>query len=146
MRRFGAPASQVWPWLTDPDLLSSWGAPVVGTDTGPDGTYSSPGARRTVFIATYLMTVAAHEVIVESHPPHRFVYRVVKGGGLKRHRGTLTLRDEDGGSELSWTVDLTTWVPGASGLVRAIVRPQLEQGLDLLAERLGQAAHREANS
>jgi len=139
---FAVPPARVWPHISEAALLSAWGdVEITPISPGPSGLHVEAGARRRVAIPVGPSTVVAEEVLLEVSPPGRFVYRVVEGGGLRYHLGTITLAPTlDGGTELSWTVRLVPRMPGFGSLIVAALRPQFDRGFALLAEELARCA------
>lgn len=134
---------------THPSAMNRWSeARIEAVDPGEGGHVSSVGATRFVHLPDSLLSrdTRLEEVVVESRPPHRFVYRVVGGAPLSWHEGVqeLTPRVDPRGSGtpgtwLIWHVDaqLDVPVPGADTLVRR----QLEAGLRRSLEAMVTAAH-----
>lgn len=140
--QFAVTPDLVWPHISEAALLSAWSdVEITPFSPGPSGLDIEAGARRRVLIPFGPTTVVADEVLVEVSPPHRFVYRVVEGGGLRYHRGTITLAPTpDGGTELSWSVRMVPRIPGLGPLITASLRPQFDRGFALLAGELARCA------
>ena len=67
--------------------------------------------------------IELREVILESEPPHRFVYRVISGAPVRYHQGAMTLTElSNGRSSLRWEVEIE---PEAAALAR-LIRRRLE--------------------
>jgi uncharacterized protein YndB with AHSA1/START domain len=129
-----APPDELWPWLTVPSQMNRWSEAAVSLEAaGEDGGPASAGARRRVDLSAFGLTFRMHEVVVESRPPERFVYRVTRAPGLRAHRGEITLRGQGGASLVAWRVDFSTGLPGAEPLFAAVVRPRLRRSLRALA-------------
>lgn len=134
---------------THPSAMNRWSeARVEAVEPGEGGHVASVGATRFVHLPETLLSrqTRLEEVVVESRPPHRFVYRVVAGAPLARHEGAQELEaraDPRGsgtaGTWLTWDVEaeLDVPVPGAD----ALVRRQLEKGLRRGLEAMATAAH-----
>jgi uncharacterized protein YndB with AHSA1/START domain len=137
-RTFRAPPEIVWPHLTEPDRMSEWSeARITAVAPGRSGRNDEVGALRRAAVSAFGLVSVLEEEIVESAPPHRYVYRVVKGGGLRDHRGTQTLDPTpEGGTALLWVVSFRALVPGLAPVLGAILRPRLERSLSVLEERL----------
>ncbi|MAQ16514.1 MAG: hypothetical protein CMN30_17185 [Sandaracinus sp.] len=138
------PPEPAFALLTHPESMSRWSlARVEGVEAGEGGHPSSIGATRFVHLPDSVLArdVRLEEVVCESRPPHRFVYRVVGGAPLAWHEGTQELErcvDPRGsgvqGSWLKWHVhaELATPVPGLASLVQR----ELEGGLRRSVEAL----------
>ncbi len=134
---------------THPSAMNRWSeARIEPVDPGEGGHVASVGATRFVHLPDGPLSrdTRLEEVVVESRPPQRFVYRVVGGAPLSWHEGVQELSprvDPRGsgtpGTWLIWHVDaeLDVPVPGADTLVRR----QLEAGLRRSLEAMVTAAH-----
>lgn len=127
----------LWPWVTDPDKLSAWNAVDISVvHPAEDGDPSGVGSVREVRVPVGPVHSRNRETVLESDAPHRFVYSVTKGGGLRYHRGVIALEALDEGTRLSWDVSFSTRVPGMGLLVEALLRPQFEEALEALRAQL----------
>ena len=134
-RTLSTDARTAWRWLTDPEHMNRWSeARVRATSDGPPDV---AGATREVTVPAFGMRSRLQEVIVEADPPRRFVYRVVSGGALRDHRGTITLSGDDP-VELTWAVRFDA-PPGLGALLTWVLRPRLARSLDDLARQLASA-------
>jgi hypothetical protein len=134
---------------THPESMNRWSEARIEADLpGEWGHVASVGATRFVHLPESLLSrhTRLEEVVVESRPPHRFVYRVIGGAPLAWHEGVQELEpraDPRGsgtaGTWLTWHVDarLDVPVPGADTLVRR----QLEAGLRRSLEAMVTAAY-----
>jgi uncharacterized protein YndB with AHSA1/START domain len=131
--RFAAAPAEVWPHVSRAELLSAWSdVEIRPLSAGPGGGFEEAGATREVLIPSPLGPVRARELIVVADPPHRFVYHVYQGGGLRYHLGEITLTGADGGTHLHWTVRMTPRLPGTGWILLAVLRPQFTRGLATL--------------
>jgi hypothetical protein len=55
--------------------------------------------------------VTLDEEVVRFEPPHRYDYTITKGLPVK-HLGTVTLAETEDGTEVRWSVDLSSRVQG----------------------------------
>jgi len=129
---------------THPAAMNRWSeARIEAVDPGEGGHPASVGATRLVHLPDSLLSrgTRLEEVVVESRPPHRFVYRVVGGAPISWHEGVQELGpriDPRGsgtpGTWLSWQVDarLDLSVPGADTLVRRQLEAGLRQSLEAM--------------
>ncbi len=132
-RTFDARAALVWPYITVPDRMNEWSeARVEALAPGPLGRHDEAGARRAVSVRAFGLRARLVELVVEAEHPRRFVYRVTSGGGLRDHRGEITLADADVGCALHWEVSFASVVPGTARVQGAILRPRLERSLTAL--------------
>lgn len=132
-RSFAAPPPRVWPFLVEPALMNLWSEAQVEA-LGGDVTIA--GARRAVTVRAFGLSSRLEEEIIESDPPRRLAYRVVAGGALRDHLGTIELTARDGGTRLVWRVRFRGRLPGTSGLLAAVLRPRLGRSLDALVEHV----------
>ncbi len=73
-----------------------------------------------------------HEVVAESEPPHRFVYRVYRGPGIRAHRGEMTVAQTKEGSFLTWEVRADFVAPFAGIVAKQMLTRELGRSLDTL--------------
>ncbi len=134
-RVFSAPPHVVWPYLTVPDEMNRWSeAKVVAVTPGANGAHDGVGATRRVTVPAFGLTSTLDEEVVESVPHERFAYRVVRGGGLRNHRGTQTLTPVNGGTGLVWEVQFEAAFAPLARVLGAILRPRLARSLDALVD------------
>jgi len=133
----------VWPHLTWPDRMNEWSeARVELVSAGEGGRADGAGATRRVTVPVLGLRSRLLEVVEESLPPSRFVYRVTAGGGLSRHRGRMDPEPVGGGTRLVWEVAYRTYVPGLGLLMKWLVGRSVRRSLAAL-ERL---LHRQATA
>jgi uncharacterized protein YndB with AHSA1/START domain len=124
-------AAAAWRFLVDPEKMNLWSDAritllAVGDADEPGGV----GAMRRITIRALGRESAFDEVIEVSEPPHRLVYRVVRGLPIRDHRGEITIVDQpSGGSKLTWTVDADFLVPGLGVGAGMVLRAQLQSSL-----------------
>ncbi|MCC6648668.1 MAG: SRPBCC family protein [Polyangiaceae bacterium] len=129
-----APAAAVWPLLVVPDEMSAWSkARVTGVARGDGGGFDGVGATRKITVHTAAGRRSFDEVVVESEPPRRLVYRVFRGLPTRDHEGTISLRDTERGSRLRWDVDFSFWLPGGASAAR-LIEAQLRESLATLSD------------
>lgn len=144
-----ASAAAAWPFLTDPERMNRWSeARIAMVAPGDGGDPGGVGALREVAIRLALgwgpaRRLAFDEVIDESEPPVRLVYRIVRGVPLRRHRGVVTLRDTGAGrARLRWRVEAELPVPGLGAVVEPALVRALDASLDALAREVRGAPER----
>lgn len=134
-RMIAAPPEVVWPLLTDPARMSEWSeAPIGSLSLGAGGRPDAAGATRSVNARAFGLSMMIEEAILEADRPRRFVYRVMRGAGIRDHEGVITLRPEAGGTRLVWRVRLRGVVWGWDKIVGALVRRGLGRSLDAMAK------------
>src|SRR5438105_1751361 len=101
VRDLAAPPAAVWPYVTLPERMNEWSeAHAELVSAGADGRADTVGATRRVTPVIFGVRFPLDEVVEESIPPSRFVYRVLSGGGLSEHRGVMNLESIPGGTRL----------------------------------------------
>ena len=131
----------VWPYLTWPERMNDWSeAHVDLVSAGEGGRPDHVGATRRVTVPVLGLRFQLLEVVEESVPPSRFVYRVTGGGGLRQHRGEVRLDPVGDGTLLVWEVSYRTWVPGLGLLMKWLVGQSLRRSLAALERILSQQA------
>ena len=133
-RVLDAPPGVVWEWITRPERMSEWSsAPVVAGGGDPD----TAGFERVVTVTNLGVRARLVERVLLAERPHRYVYRVARNPFVRAHRADQQLvARPDGTTRLSWTVDMSAWVPGLMNVFVWLTRPQLERSLDALAARV----------
>jgi uncharacterized protein YndB with AHSA1/START domain len=132
-----APPATAWPYLTDPVRMNEWSdAHIELLNPGPGGRPDEPGATRQATIRSLGATSRLVELVVESSPPERMVYRVTSGGLIRNHRGVVELTAVPGGSRLVWQIEFGAPFPGLARVLGWMFRPKMEQGLTALAKLL----------
>lgn len=122
-----------WDYLTCPEQMNLWSeAHIDLLSTGETNRSDAVGATRRVTVSVCGLRARLIEIVEESHPPQRFVYRVTSGGGLSQHRGTMTLEPIPSGTHLTWEVVYQARFPGLSLLMRWAVGPSLQRSLAVL--------------
>lgn len=123
---------RAFPLLTEADRMNLWStARIESRSPGDGGHPAGVGALRTV---TLPRGGRLEEVVLESEPPRRFVYRVLGGAPVRHHEGRIELAPEPGGTRLTWTVDLEFPVRGLARVARRLIAPELERSLDALVQ------------
>ena len=126
----------VWPYLTWPDRMNEWSeARVELVAAGEGGRPDGAGATRRVTVPILGLRSHLLEVVEESLPPSRFVYRATSGIGLRQHRGQMRLEPVGDGTRLVWEVTYRAYIPGLGLLMNWLVGPSVRRSLAAL-ERL----------
>jgi hypothetical protein len=133
----GAPPSDVWSWITDPERLNRWSlAKAELLANGEDGTPGSVGARRIMTARTGPVAWHMHERVLEATPASRYVYEVRPFALLRHHHGEIDLDAAGAGTSLTWTVGFTLWLPPLEPLFASAFRRQLDASLANLTRLL----------
>ncbi|UJR81933.1 Hypothetical protein I5071_39980 [Sandaracinus amylolyticus] len=133
-RELSVPPAVAFALVSEPDRMNRWSEArverVLGGDAGhPGGT----GALRRVRPRMMGREVVLEEVIERAEAPGLLVYRVLAGGGVKQHRGTITITPSARGSRVHWRVEATLAALPLEWAARAALRPSLERSLDAMA-------------
>jgi uncharacterized protein YndB with AHSA1/START domain len=146
-----APPDAVWPYVSDATKMCLWSrAPIRRLEPGDGDVPGAMGELREVSIpwpgtlgATLRVSkqdgrrsTRLEEVIEDSQPPSRLVYRVVRvigGMPVRGHRGEMRLEPRNGGTRFTWDVSFEFGLPGIGAGMKRILLPQLEASLASLA-------------
>jgi uncharacterized protein YndB with AHSA1/START domain len=139
-RALACSAEHAFALLTEPQRMNRWSSARIEARAPGDGQHAAGvGALRRVYLPAPMRGVL-DEVVEQSEPPTRFVYRVIGGAPVRDHRGDITIEAVPGGSRLRWEVRAQPLVPGSGALMRRMLRTGLEQSLDALVRVAGEAA------
>ena len=126
-------AEVAWPLITIPEQMNRWSlARVEAVAPGEHGRQDAVGARRRVTVRVYGLSSRLEERILVAEPPHRFVYCVVSGAGIRDHRGVQTLVAQGSSTRFTWEVTFRAVVPGLATILASLLRPRLEASADAL--------------
>jgi hypothetical protein len=92
------------------------------------------GATRRVTLKLLGRKASFREVVVESEPPRRFVYRVFDSPLVRAHRGQIELAPGSAGARLTWRALFELAVPGVGRLLERAIRGGLERSVAALAK------------
>lgn len=129
-RRIEAPIELVWRHLTDPALMNAWSVAPVELAVGNDPW--QPGSERTVRVRRFGVPLTLREEVVAVDAPDRYEYRVRPNAVVRRHHAIQDLARVDGGTRVTWSVDIRSWLPGLMAPLVRSMRGQLEASLDAL--------------
>lgn len=137
VRRFAAPAADVWRVFTEPGLIARWWAGKRGTVTSVEIDPRPGGTYRYVMQADGGFEVAFHGEFTEVVPPERLVHtEVFEGmpdGDAAATLNTYTFVEEDGAT----TLTLVTRAPSKEvrdAIVESGMEGGLQEGFDLVDE------------
>ena len=134
------PPEQLFPLLTEPDLMNLWSeAEVRLVSPGDGGGAAAVGAVREVRVPIPGPAVLLDEVTERTEPPHHYVYRVTRCDQLGHHRGSMRLREGGRGTEVTWEVEIEAATRAEAVITRQILVPKLQASLDVLERIAGQA-------
>lgn len=125
--KVSASPEQVWTVLADHEGMSDWGPLVKVTVDKPSA--AVPGGIGTVRrVSAPGPAPDLVEEITEFEPGKRLAYKGLQGIPLKNYRATIDLRPLPTGTEITWTLQADSKLPGvalkpvAVGLLTALVR------------------------
>lgn len=132
-REFAASPAELWPWVTDPARMSEWSeAPLSSVTMGAGGRPDGAGAVRAVHTKVAGVELVIEEAVIESKAPERFIYRIVRGGGLRDHEGVVTLTPKGTGTRMVWRIRMGSRVPGWHRIAAFLVKRGMQRSLDKL--------------
>lgn len=136
-RRLQVPIDRAWQMLTDPVHMNRWSvAPVEGCDA------QRSGGARIVHVRKFGISLTLEEQVVEARPPVCFHYRVRPNWVVRRHGAVQRLTAVgSSATDLEWSVDIRSWIPGMMPLLVWSMRGQLERSLDALVAVAADEAH-----
>jgi len=133
-QRFSAPVGRVYAHLARHENLGDvFGARITRVrdgDTSPDGV----GSVRELKVSALLPSF--QETVTEAVPDELIEYRITQGSPLRDHVGVMRFSAEGAGTRLDYTIDFDSVVPGAGGVIRAVLERNVRRGLAQLADRL----------
>jgi len=132
LARYEVAPEALWAVVVDHEGMGDWLDANISVIAGPgDGGVGT--VRR---IKSGPLTI--DEEVTVCDPPRRMVYRIVRGLPLLRyHQGEVRVSPwGDSGSELSWSITVSSAVPFFTEALGAVLRRSLNHGLDQLGQRL----------
>jgi len=123
----------VWRLLTRPDMIPLWSEAEVRLLAPRAG--APPGIERVVSVRICGVPVRLWEVIETEDPPSRLIYRVWRGGGLRRHSGSVTLEPRGAETVVHWQVGFEAWLRPAGRLMAWLVTRSLARSVDALCRQ-----------
>ena len=122
--RFDSPPEAVFDTLTDARRYPDY-TPIRRADLEREGEGdpNGPGAIR----ALRLVGPPVRERVIEHERPSRFVFEVISAAPIRRYVGTQTFEDDgEGGTLVTYAIELEPRVPGTGRAVAAGVRAAVE--------------------
>jgi len=131
-RRLSCSPEVAFALLTEPEAMNRWSKAHIHAEAPGDGGHpAGVGALRTVVLPGRGGRLA--EVVVESEPTDRFVYRVYRGRGIRAHRGEITFSPVGRETFVTWEVRADFVAPGIGVLAKRMLVRELGESLDILA-------------
>ena len=128
---FTLPVERVYEFLAEHENLELLFAPIAikRLRDGADSR-NGVGSARTMTIAGQMPFV---ETVTEAIPNKRIVYEITKGSPLKDHRGVMEFSAlPSGGSQLHYTIDFGSKIPGVDMIVAKGLTRSVKKGLPLV--------------
>lgn len=121
-----ASVQQMWEALTTHEDMPKWFAPVRKVRLDPIGMdeRNGLGAIRHIHAAGPPVV----EEVVEWDPPYRYVYVLLSGAPIRKHRGEVRVEEADIGARATWRIQFEPVIP-LSGLVLKPVMQRLAGAL-----------------
>jgi uncharacterized protein YndB with AHSA1/START domain len=136
-QRFAAPAEKVFDAITDHEGMTAW-MPCATVTLDRPGAPERNGLGAIRRIRARGFTIV--EEIVRFERPAAMDYRVLRGGPIRDHLGTIRIEDRAGESGLEWRIrfGFPWWAGGELGaaLLARILGAELRGGLERLARRV----------
>ncbi len=117
-QHIAAPREQVWETLTHHESLPNW-TPLSTVTMDALGSPHPNGVGAIRRMVAPMVTIV--EEVVAWRPMDSFEYELREGVPIRDHRGTVTLADAGGGTEVTWHVQFRGAFPGAGWLVSKIL-------------------------
>lgn len=133
--RYASSPDKVWTVISDHERIPEWSpARSVKIVSAPNG----PGVgvvRRIEFGPG----VSVDEEVLCYDPPHRYVYRAIRGLPANYHLGEMRVEPtSDGGTQLFWTVTIGAKAPFVAEMATAMIRRGFNDALKRLGRVLGE--------
>jgi uncharacterized protein YndB with AHSA1/START domain len=120
-----APIETVFDALSDHRRFANYVWPIRRSTLDREGTPAPNGigaVRRLEVLGPPIV-----EEIIEYQRPTRYAYKLVSGGPVRDHVGTIELRETGTGTEVSWHLRSTPTVPGIGGLLSPLLKTAFGQ-------------------
>jgi uncharacterized protein YndB with AHSA1/START domain len=103
-----APIETTWSLLHDQRGMTTWLPVTVALESEGDPPPDGVGGIRVLTRGPLRM----REQITEVEAPSRLAYRLLSGLPVRQYVGQTTLTTEDKGTDIRWTIDFTSPIPG----------------------------------
>jgi uncharacterized protein YndB with AHSA1/START domain len=113
-----APIETTWSVLADQRGMTTWLPVTVSLEREGDPPPNGVGSIRVLTRSPLRL----REEITEVEAPLRLAYRLLSGLPVRRYLGQTTLTGDDKQTDISWTVDLTSPLPGIAYAVRLAIQ------------------------
>jgi uncharacterized protein YndB with AHSA1/START domain len=120
-----APIEKVFDALTDHRKFADYVFPIRRSTLDREGTPAPNGVgavRRLVVAGPPIV-----EEIIDFERPSRYAYKLVSGGPVRDHVGTIELHQAGTGTEVTWHLRSTPTIPGLGLLLSPILKTALGQ-------------------
>jgi uncharacterized protein YndB with AHSA1/START domain len=120
-----APIETVFDALTDHRRFANYVWPIRRSTLDREGTPApnGVGAVRRLEIAGPPLV----EEIIDFQRPSRYAYKLVSGAPVRDHVGTIELRENGTGTEVTWHLRSTPTIPGLGPLLTPVLKTALGQ-------------------
>jgi uncharacterized protein YndB with AHSA1/START domain len=129
-----APIETTWSLLHDQRGMTTWLPVTVALESEGDPPPDGVGGVRVLTRGPLRL----REQITEVEAPSRLAYRLLSGLPVRHYVGQTTLTTEGKGTDIRWTIDLTSPIPGIAYVVRLAIQAA--------ATRLAKASERAAGA
>ena len=127
-REIDAPVETVFDVLTDHAGYAKL-TPLRKSELERQGD-ADPNGLGAIRVLSALPGPPMREEIIGYEPPKRFSYKILSGLPVRDHVGTVELRPNDGGTEITYAVKTTPTIPLAGPVFMAILKKAIR---DLIA-------------
>ncbi|MDX1453805.1 MAG: SRPBCC family protein [Oleiphilaceae bacterium] len=132
-QQFNAPLNEVFDTLSDHERFGRIiGVKMKRVKTGDDGA-NGLGSIRTIHIGPL---PSFEETITGFEPNALIEYKITKGSPIKNHVGTLRFSENNGVTELDYTIELESKIPLTTGLIKTALHNGIAKGLKRYSESL----------
>ena len=121
-----ASVEAMWRALTTHEDMPKWFGPVRRVVLDPPGRDERNGLGAIRHI--HALGPAVVEEVVEWDPPHRYVYKLLRGAPIRKHRGEVRVEETPRGARASWRIEFAPVIP-LSGLVLRPVMVRIARSL-----------------
>lgn len=134
---FAAPVDAVYAHLAHHENLGDvFGAKITRVRDGHD----TPDGVGSVREIKQPLLAPLQETVTQATPNELIEYRITQGSPLKDHVGLMRFRPEGTGTRLDYTIEFTSKIPGAGGLIKAMLERNIRRGLAGVDAKLASAS------